>query len=57
MKKKKKIDLNKVSEGVKKASKITGIIFRIIWISFGLLALGAFIFVAVRIGQACSGVL
>lgn len=50
--KKKKVDLEKIHTGVKKASKITAIAFRLLWILVGVAALAAFIYAAVAIGQA-----
>lgn len=53
-KKRKNVDLDKVKERVEKGVKITGIVLRVVWILIGVAALAAFIFVAVRIGQALS---
>ncbi|MBQ6980014.1 MAG: hypothetical protein IJQ07_05155 [Clostridia bacterium] len=51
-KKQKKVDLEKIHNGVKKASRITSIFFRLLWILVGVAALAAFIYAAVAIGQA-----
>lgn len=51
-KNRKGVDLDKVSNGVKKAGKIVGIIFNIFWILVGIAVIAAFVLVAVRIGQA-----
>ena len=56
-KKNKKVDLDKVGEGVKKASKVMGIVLRIVWIGFGVLVLACFILAAVKIGQAFAGLM
>ena len=54
IKKKKNVDLDKVKQGVEKGVKVTGIVLRVVWTLIGVAALAAFIFVAVRIGQALS---
>lgn len=51
-KKQKKVDLEKIHNGVKKASRITSIFFRLLWILVGVAAIAAFVLVAVKIGQA-----
>ena len=48
----KKDKLEKVSEGVKKAGKISGIIFRVLFFLVGIAVIVAFVLVAVRCGQA-----
>lgn len=51
-KKRKSVDLDKVREDVQKAGKVTAIVLRVVWVLLGVAAFAAFIFVAVKIGQA-----
>ena len=54
IKKRKSVDLDRVKNGVEKGVKITGIVLRVTWTLIGVAVLAAFIFVALRIGQALN---
>ena len=54
IKKKKDVTFNKVRNGVEKSFKITAIIVRIALTLVGVAALFAFVFAAVKLGQALN---
>lgn len=51
-KKKKKVDLEEIHNGVKKVGTAAAIVIRIAWILVGVAAFAAFIYEGVKIGQA-----
>ena len=55
-KERRKINLDKVENGVKKAGKVTRIMLRIVWTLVGLALIAGIIFLTVRCGQTIAGV-
>ena len=50
--KKKKIDLDKIENGVKKVGKLTRILLRVVWTLLGVALIVAILFLSVRCGQS-----
>ena len=50
--KKKKIDLDKIENGVEKVGKLTRIMFRIVWTLLGVALIVGIVFLSVRCGQS-----